>query len=343
MGDFSRYVDGITRETGWERERLWPCRVEICSAIYGTGNPDISGIGVAIGYVLMAGLSLSLSALTVLLVRRHRTHPKRLSVVTAGLQSFFDAAAYFAIAAQLATIIFLSMKDFGISTSNFETIEAQIAQIVSVVCMLPLLYPIVLLDATDEPAKHNMRVFLLNVAASLSFYTFVSRCIHWFSNTPMRTSDGDVIDMDDWGEVEGICFSDGLLGLEKNRVYGSIGALGISSMILVYIFTFWQNLGLLGFRHLAGRSRWQDLIFQHYVWRECLSRHPYYATVFLLVPVGLSLPLLWAVFYLRHLQRELSHVLSMEYEGDSWGFGQIVSIVIFAPVPISMAYHARFG
>ncbi|KAG9256687.1 uncharacterized protein F5Z01DRAFT_748304 [Emericellopsis atlantica] len=227
-----------------------------------------------------ATLGILLPALTVLLVRSSKTHPKRLSVVTAGLQSFFDAAAYFAISAPLATIVFLSMKDFGISASNFEAIESKITQIVSVVCMLPLLYPIVLLNATDEPAKHNMRVFLLNVAASLSFYTFVSRCIHWFSNTPMRTSDGDVIYMDDWVEVESICFSDGLRGLKKNRVYGSIGAVGLSAMIIVYLFTFWQNLGLLGSRHLAGRSRWQDLIFQHHVWRQWLSRHPYYATAF---------------------------------------------------------------
>jgi hypothetical protein len=113
-----------------------------------------------------------------------------LSVVTVGLRSFFDGAAYFAIAIQLATIALLVKKDFGIGTSNFEAIESQIAQAVSVICMLPLLYPIVLLNGVDGAAKHNMRVFMLNVAASLSFYPFVSRCIQWFSNTPIRDSSG---------------------------------------------------------------------------------------------------------------------------------------------------------
>lgn len=46
LDDFGHYVDAIVQETQFQRDRMESCKLEICSAIYGTGNPDISGIGV---------------------------------------------------------------------------------------------------------------------------------------------------------------------------------------------------------------------------------------------------------------------------------------------------------
>jgi hypothetical protein len=149
--------------------------------------------------------------------------------------------------------------------------------------------------------------------------------------------------MVDWGEMEAVCFSDGLQGLKRNHVYASIGALGLAAMLIVYLFTIWQLLGLLGPHVRAGRSRWHDLIFQHRGWNSWLGGHLIHATAVLVVPLGLSVPLLWVVFYLRRLQKDLADGIFNDYEGTHWGFGQIVSMVIFAPVPVNMAYQARFG
>lgn len=46
LNDFSDYVDALRSETRFNEDRLEYCKDEICIAVYGTGNPDISGIGV---------------------------------------------------------------------------------------------------------------------------------------------------------------------------------------------------------------------------------------------------------------------------------------------------------
>ena len=43
---FADYVSLLESETSFNATALTACRVQICNAVYGYGNPDISGIGV---------------------------------------------------------------------------------------------------------------------------------------------------------------------------------------------------------------------------------------------------------------------------------------------------------
>ncbi|VUC21434.1 unnamed protein product [Clonostachys rosea] len=168
VDDFTKYVDTLSSETRYEDSRLQACKPIICQAIYGIGNPDISGIGVAIAYIMEIALGFTLS---ILLLLQTRLDPPLKSIASqvllTGLRSFFNAAAFFSIAVQIATISLLIQKDFGIGTSDFGAIEAQIAQAVSVVSMLPLLYPALILGGIDSSPRSNPRLFLLNLAAAL--------------------------------------------------------------------------------------------------------------------------------------------------------------------------------
>ncbi|CAG9945041.1 unnamed protein product [Clonostachys rosea f. rosea IK726] len=246
VDDFTKYVETLSDETGYEDSRLQACKPVICQAIYGIGNPDISGIGVAIGYIIGIALGFTLA---ILLLLQTRLDPPLKSipsqVLLTGLRSFFNAAAFFSIAVQIATISLLVQKDFGIATSDFGAIEAQIAQAVSVVSLLPLLYPALILSSIDS-SRSNPRLFLLNLAAAL-------RVGEW----------------------------------------------------------------------LRGHRLWAALL--------------------MLVPLGLAAPLLWVIFHLRGLQEELARNVDEDYGGNSWGFGQIVAVVLYLPVAVDMFYRGRFG
>lgn len=52
LNDFSEYVQSLHSKTRFDKAALELCHSEICNAIYGTGNPDISGIGVRLNAVL---------------------------------------------------------------------------------------------------------------------------------------------------------------------------------------------------------------------------------------------------------------------------------------------------
>lgn len=49
LNDFSSYIRLLGSKTQFKKDSLEVCQSEICTAVYGTGNPDISGIGVRLG------------------------------------------------------------------------------------------------------------------------------------------------------------------------------------------------------------------------------------------------------------------------------------------------------
>lgn len=44
--DFSDYISQLRNETQFNTTILEQCQAEICTTLYGIGNPDVSGIGV---------------------------------------------------------------------------------------------------------------------------------------------------------------------------------------------------------------------------------------------------------------------------------------------------------
>jgi hypothetical protein len=44
--DFAGYAGKLIDATGGDLTQLAPCRRQVCGALWGDGNPDISGIGV---------------------------------------------------------------------------------------------------------------------------------------------------------------------------------------------------------------------------------------------------------------------------------------------------------
>jgi hypothetical protein len=68
------------------------------------------------------------------------------------LDAFFDCAIYFALAVELASVVMLARKDYGVNTKGFGARDAQITLANSVVCVLPLLYPVALgLSSQSSP------------------------------------------------------------------------------------------------------------------------------------------------------------------------------------------------
>ncbi|KAL2687641.1 hypothetical protein Neosp_005203 [[Neocosmospora] mangrovei] len=269
-----------------------------------------------------------------------------------GLDSFFSSAAYFALAIQLATIIVLVRKDYGISTADLGAIEARIAQSVAVVSMMPLLYPAALLEPRERninrDIRHNARLLLLNATTALSFFPFLSRCIHSFGPSPIGTGDDKDVDPEDWAKIADMCLFGGFGELKKDVTWKALPGLELTASLITYFFAFWLLSGLPNTRYIPSENtkgyRGVERVLS---WREKVTKWFENRWISLIAPllliVGLTIPLVVMIFKLRDLQKELSSFMGESYEGDNWGFGQIVSIVLFVPVGIDMAYSWRFG
>ncbi|KAG5755321.1 hypothetical protein H9Q70_002080 [Fusarium xylarioides] len=352
LNDFSEYIQDLDSKTQFNKSTLESCKSEICNAIYGTGNPDISGIGVAVGYVLEIILSIFLS-FAVIMFKRNGKNSQRHEVAKAGLEAFVDSAAYFALALQLATIAVLARKDYGISTADLGAIEARISQSVAVVSMMPLLYPVALLEPAAKSSmraniKHNARLLLLSVTVALSFYPFLSKCIHAFDISPIGEGKDSEVSPTDWSVVEDMCFPTEYRNIGRSTTFKSLNGLELTASLITYIFTFWLLAGLPGtcYDH-DEKSKDAKEAEDKDSWREHVNKwfsdRPLVAILPLLVFVGLTIPLLVVIFTLRNVQEQMSENMGEKYDGNYWGFGQIVSIILFIPVGVEMAYRWRFG
>jgi hypothetical protein len=146
--DFTAYIDLLRNRTGGDFSLVRDCKKEVCGALWGFGNPDISGIGMAIGYVLESVICACLVALSLWIERSAEDHTgvARLLVANA-TKTFFDNAVFFTFAIQTASIVTLSGVDFGVNADGMGGFTVEIAWLISSLTLLPLL-PMILRPET---------------------------------------------------------------------------------------------------------------------------------------------------------------------------------------------------
>lgn len=69
-----------------------------------------------------------------------------------------------------------------------------------------------------------------------------------------------------------------------------------------------------------------------------LTDRPYLSLTLVVILPMFSTPLLWIIYQLRTGQRYTSSAARISYDDDSWGFRQIVAIVMYAPVVLEVLF-----
>lgn len=335
LDDFSVYITEIRDVTHSNTTILEQRQAEICSTLYGTGNPDVSGIGV-------------------------RSWKR---AVEGGLMVFFDSAVYFAIAIELASIVVLAQKDLGLNTDGFGAIQAQISFAVSTVCILPLLYPVTLLgwDKVAHRYGHRRlgqreynssgrtRGFLLYLCLVLFFHPFLSQCIHNWA--PSLVGEGNApggttwITHDEQAKLTDLCFGQ-IVPLSQTES-AVIAAFELIASLVIFICALVGLLNQLGRLRgdmplkAAGAATDGPLssvgLLDNFLLIPDESAFDGITLLIIMVllwPLFLSVSLLWAIFRMRGVQQELARATGSAYVDNDWGFGQVVSIVLFAPVVV---------
>jgi hypothetical protein len=105
----------------------------------------------AVGYLLESFITLSMLCAYILLKRWPPKHPNlpKLLLATAS-RAFYDNAAFFSFALQIASIVTLTRVDFGISASGMGALTVEIAWLVSTLTLMPLLPLVLIPDIHDH-------------------------------------------------------------------------------------------------------------------------------------------------------------------------------------------------
>jgi len=258
----------------------------------------------------------------------------------------------------------LAKRDFDISASGFGIFEIQITFAVTVVSVLPLLYPLLLsMDpqearTVDDGAaakikseynsnlQQKFRLILLGLTLALFMYPFISQCIHNWAPTDIGEGNGPggstVVNSTEWSALTSTCFGDvnPIADFENTLicVFELLGSLLFILATLWGFFTFFVRRGfntriskdIVVTRIQASASRTLEKF------RLPPKTRLVAQILLLLAPLLSSIPLLWGVFRLREVEKALARATANLYLDNDWSFGQVVAIVIFAPVLVDL-------
>lgn len=240
--------------------------------------------------------------------------------------------------------------------SSIGDYEVRIAGLVSTISLLPLLAPLAFLSSSSRTLKrlekdrhaYRLSVFCFTIVASV--YPFFSQSIRYWTPTGIGEGRGDggatYVTEAEWEKVWNVCFRDGENGSGAEAFsYKEHVALGVFHMLAslaVLLFTITvlvpvilrsvddRNDGLRG----PVRERIGRVVDQ--IARGCQRIRGRFLLV--VVPLCLAIPLLWGFWRLRGIQGQLAVTARGFYEGNDWGFGQVLAIAIFAPVGAEMLF-----
>jgi hypothetical protein len=256
------------------------------------------------------------------------TRRKYETTVIAGFKEYADAALFLAVSIQIAAVVVLVRKDFGINANGLGGITVEITWTVSLLTMLPMVLLISLSSIRlDRP---HLRFFLVCICWALFMYTFISRMIATYGPSQIGTGGAAVISPHDWAIVEGLCLQGvKLLTRTEATVLNAFGIGGSIFLSLIILGKFFFCLPNQDPNTKGTRER--SLIFKIFHSKNISSLFIFGVFVF-------GVPQIWAIIRLRDSQQSMARTILQDFVDNQWTFGQVVAVVVFSSVFVELLY-----
>jgi hypothetical protein len=250
---------------------------------------------------------------------------------------FTDAAILLTFSVQLASVVILIKKDFGISAKDFGGLTVEVTWAAALLTMLPMLLVCSCGAKLDRP---EVRLSIICISWILFLYTFMSRMISDFGPSQIGVSKPGaqpaVISPGEAANIEQLCWTDGS-GLSKQETVAfDVFAIGGSLFLSIVVVStlIWV---LLTRRQPDLVKRWKH---SGVLTVSIFNLMPLeFARLLMVCNVFLwGVPQLWAILRFRAMQQALAVSIGSSDQDNSWSFGQIVAVAIFLPVLFEFAY-----
>jgi hypothetical protein len=234
-----------------------------------------------------------------------------------------DAAILFAFSTQLASMVILIRKGFGISAVDFGSFTIEVTWVVALLTMLPMTILCYIHDEPTEEEKleedrRDLRLVLVSISWIMFLYTLISRMIASYGlsriGVPHPGKPPPEIAAYIVENVEILCLK-GQKGLSpREEAAFQVFALGGSLFLSLAI------VGALGWMVVErSESSWLRAMTEAAVVKGLPEVVAKYLLV-LSVPLW-GIPQLWAVLRFRSMQQALAvSIRSSDYD-NSWSFG----------------------
>ncbi|MCJ1270355.1 hypothetical protein MMC22_010251 [Lobaria immixta] len=340
-----RYLTTLRNVTGEDLSNITNCKAAVCNALWGSGNPDISGTGMIVGYIFENILGFVLALSLWLLRRRAKSNliERWTRVAAHGCGCFYESAIFFTFSIQLASIVMLVRLDFGISASGMGDSTAKITWAISLLTMLPLMYIMYMPGLLQERqaninqdskrraaqiARQKLRNILFVVCWLLSVYPFLSRIISTIGPSPI-----DSTSILAWDIVQTMCIGDVRQPTNGETlatdIFGVMGSSFVSLCVVIKLI----------FHALQRQHPGSTLL--KFIRQRCLKvgtqDFPLSSTLFLILPV-IGITQIWTILRLRQFQQQISNASENLDLDCQWTFGQVAATTIFVPVLVECCF-----
>lgn len=241
---------------------------------------------------------------------------------------YADAALFLGLSIQIAALAVLVQKDFGISATGLGGITVQVTWAVSLITMLPLMLLVALRSILLE--RPHLRFLIVCVCWAPFTYIFISRMIATYGPSQIGTGGAAVISPEDWAMIENICLS-GVRTLNSSEskaldVFGVGGSLFISLIVLGKFF-FCLPSQTPDQKEVRRASRLYAMFH---------NKRASGLIIFGVFVFGVSQ--IWAIIRLRVFERSMAQTVLTSFVDNQWTFGQVVAVIVFAPVFVELLY-----
>ena len=295
-----------------------------------------------VGYVFDHALGLLLAG--VLLAAASDGQQRRISKRC--MESFRDCTTFFAFSIEIASIVVLVFADWGISTSGMGDDTIRITHAVSMLVLLALLYPMIalgdgqseelairegeLVDAKREAeaSKSSDAFWFLVLCWLLAIYPFFSKMSAAFGRSDICDRPDCAISQEQFNIIRGICLrkTDTITTIEGRLMTAFVMLTYIPLSLFVIGRIVWYGLRTNAVEIPIGKGVASRAM-------KALQSQKRRVPKVALIMVGLNAcGLLWSIFRPKGSQQELDVVISGVSADNTWTFGQIVAVTVFAPV-----------
>lgn len=235
------------------------------------------------------------------------------------------------VSTQIAAVVVLVWKDFGISADDLGAFTVEIVWSVALLTMLPTLLLSFLPSITQE--RLQLSFAIICISWLLFMYTFVSRLINNYGPSQIGSRSGSVISSLQWDVIVNLCFGDTTLSDLEKTAFGFF-AIGGSLFMSLVIATrlIWSTV-----------DSWAPHFFQRVSKLVSGLQKPHKDREILLICCVLAWGIAeaWSVIRIRQIRAALAKSIEGDNIYSDWSFGQIIAIVAVAPVVVDGIYAWR--
>ncbi|KAF9482044.1 hypothetical protein BDN70DRAFT_930317 [Pholiota conissans] len=290
----------------------------VCTLAWGIGNPDLSGIGTNISYILQAALTILFGPLFCLVYATLEPDSKRLEKLQ---NQFHDISAQFTIPVSVAAIVRYRQH------ASFY--ELDFLHSLLTMQFFSLLSSSVVAGVFAE-RKSIMRIIVLVIYGLLDFALYMILIKGLITSQPRWKTLDDLAEacsaysqIFPW--IQHIPTSDVLLHITTKQFFKPFNKTAWKYGLIIFGFVLAGIIGLF----LA-------VIILALLYKALTSKD---ARFLGLISLGLSVGMLVEVVQMERTRNIMKEVTGLDFLDNEWGFGQIISLFLWVPLGLQSIYN----